>query len=97
MVDSGLDETSCFFIDEDGQEIPHGYYFEEMAFLEEGTYFISTGGNSTYDLSRRKVGAEPSARPPLLLHPIYAISLGPYNSWKSFTESLRVISIMLCS
>ncbi|CAM9227955.1 unnamed protein product, partial [Laminaria digitata] len=31
VTDTGLDETSCFFIDDDGEEIPHGHYYEELA------------------------------------------------------------------
>ena len=30
VVDSGLDETSCFFVDEDGEEVTHGHYYEEL-------------------------------------------------------------------
>eukprot|EP00903_Cladosiphon_okamuranus_P015158 g14016.t1 len=31
IVDSGLDETSCFFADGDGRQVTHGYYFEELS------------------------------------------------------------------
>ena len=70
MVDSGLDETSCFFIDDDGGEVEHGHYFEELAwvasyFLTASSFFYSTdtafhdevfnGGDFVYDTSRRKV------------------------------------------
>ncbi|CAM9464026.1 unnamed protein product [Laminaria digitata] len=51
VTDTGLDETSCFFIDNDGEETPHGHYFEELAYpfsssTGEGGYFydVSTGG-----------------------------------------------------
>ncbi|CAN0384261.1 unnamed protein product, partial [Ectocarpus sp. 12 AP-2014] len=30
VVDSGLDETSCYFIDDSGEEVDHGYYFDEL-------------------------------------------------------------------
>ena len=70
MVDSGLDETSCFFIDDDGGEVEHGHYFEELARVE--SYFLTAssfyrystntavhevfnGGDFVYDTSRRKV------------------------------------------
>lgn len=33
VIDTGLDETSCFFIDDDGEEVDHGYYFDELAIL----------------------------------------------------------------
>ena len=33
VVDTGLDETSCFFIDDDGEELPHGYYYERFGFV----------------------------------------------------------------
>ena len=31
VIDTGLDETSCFFIDDDLEEVPHGHYFDELA------------------------------------------------------------------
>lgn len=31
VIDTGLDETSCFFVhDERGDQIPHGYFFDEF-------------------------------------------------------------------
>ena len=30
MIDTGLDESSCFFVhDADGDLVPHGYYYDE--------------------------------------------------------------------
>lgn len=62
IIDSGLDETSCFFADEDGEEVTHGYYFDELS----DTYSTSNGGvvwftdfdggDFFFDSSRRKVG-----------------------------------------
>ena len=64
-MDAGLNETSCFFEDGDGAEVEHGYYFEEVG--SNNPYFtyssdsfsrfkeIFTGGDFTYDSSRRKV------------------------------------------
>lgn len=58
MVDSGLDETSCYFVDDDGLQVEHGYLFLGGRF--EGGLDASSlvlGNDSfTYDLSRRKVG-----------------------------------------
>lgn len=64
VTDSGLDETSCYFADGDGEEISHGHYFEELS----NTYVAYDGSSSSsfwfqdfqggdffYDLSRRKV------------------------------------------
>lgn len=45
VVDTGLDETSCFFADDDGLEVEHGYLVGHN----------STNFEFTYDLSRRKV------------------------------------------
>lgn len=50
VVDSGLDETSCFFIDQDGQEVTHGHYYEELgltpssisSYVWSSTYYTST-------------------------------------------------------
>ena len=65
VADTGLDETSCFFVDEDREKIDHGYYFEELGYAtitaqySSRRYFeiqgIFDGGNFSYDLSRRKV------------------------------------------
>lgn len=56
VIDSGLDETSCFFLDDDGEEIEHGYYFEELAMASSGTAaVIFKGGDFPVDLTRRKV------------------------------------------
>ncbi|CAM9771338.1 unnamed protein product, partial [Sphacelaria rigidula] len=30
IVDSGLDETHCYFVDEGGEEVEHGYLFDEI-------------------------------------------------------------------
>ncbi|CAN0522044.1 unnamed protein product, partial [Scytosiphon promiscuus] len=32
VVDSGVDETSCFFVDKDGEEVIHGHYYEELGY-----------------------------------------------------------------
>lgn len=65
IVDSGLNETSCFFADGDGKGVEHGYYFEELG--SSNPYFSSSsdsfskfyglydGGHFAYDSSRRKV------------------------------------------
>ena len=56
VIDTGLDETSCFFVDEDGEEIAHGHYFEELGFANgSDVYAPFTGGDFSYDLNRRKV------------------------------------------
>lgn len=71
MVDTGLDYNSCFFRDEDGVEVAHGHYFEELGIEADALsqwYFSSynpkiaqifTGGNYTFDHSRRKVSLSP--------------------------------------
>lgn len=60
-----MNETSCFFEDGDGDKVEHGYYFDEIG--TTNSYFsyssdsfslfkeIFTGGDFTYDNSRRKV------------------------------------------
>lgn len=61
IIDTGLDETSCFFVDEDGLEVEHGYYFEELGFVGEPSIDLSNvvkifeGGSFPFDLTRRKV------------------------------------------
>ncbi|CAM9309050.1 unnamed protein product [Choristocarpus tenellus] len=55
-----IDETSCFFANGDGTEIEYGYYFDEIYWEIHGNYHyvnetVFTGGNFTFDLSRRKL------------------------------------------
>lgn len=63
IVDSGLDETSCFFIDEDGEEVEHGYFFDEIGFIGEPSIatavLVFAGGYFPFDLTRRKVTLMP--------------------------------------
>ncbi|CAM9894313.1 unnamed protein product [Scytosiphon promiscuus] len=56
IVDRGLDETSCYFADDDGLQVEHGYLY--LGVREEGDGNVSLVlGNSSfpYDMSRRKV------------------------------------------
>ncbi|CAM9375513.1 unnamed protein product, partial [Sphacelaria rigidula] len=58
IVDSGLDETHCFFIDEDGEEVEHGYLFDEVGVYGPSSSEFATmasGGYFPFDLSRRKI------------------------------------------
>lgn len=44
VIDTGLDETSCFFVhDEAGDQIAHGYYYDEM-----GANFISISSDDDW-------------------------------------------------
>lgn len=66
VLDTGLDETSCFFIDGDGQEVTHGYYYDAMGspasstFSSYSTYGVFQGGDFSFYPERRKVGIPPS-------------------------------------
>lgn len=60
VVDTGLDETSCFFIDDGGEEVDHGYYFEELFVGATSSsqliyYPVGEEGDFTYTEERRKV------------------------------------------
>lgn len=45
VVDTGLDETSCFFVDsEEGDHVTHGYYYDEL-----GVNFLGTSFSGSYD------------------------------------------------
>ena len=62
IVDTGLDETSCFFIDDSGEKIEHGYYFDNIELNGEESSATTaevdfTGGYFPFDLTRRKVSA----------------------------------------
>lgn len=66
VLDTGLDESSCYFEDGDGLEVEHGHFFERLG-LVLGVYTSATisdsasavwefeGGDFTFDLERRKV------------------------------------------
>ncbi|CAM9635784.1 unnamed protein product [Ectocarpus sp. 4 AP-2014] len=59
VVDTGLDETSCFFIDDGGEEVDHGYYFEELFVSSSSSQLfyipLFEAGDFTYTEERRKV------------------------------------------
>ena len=44
VIDTGLDETSCFFADGDGLEVPHGYYYEKQS--EDAFYQYTSAGEA---------------------------------------------------
>ncbi|CAM9895106.1 unnamed protein product [Pylaiella littoralis] len=56
VTDTGLDETSCFFVDDDKAQIEHDHYFEGVRLGPNGTVDLVFENHSfAYDLSRRKV------------------------------------------
>lgn len=56
VVDTGVDETSCFFADDDGLEIEHSYMFDGIIIYSSMDYsLVFTSGDFVYDMSRRKV------------------------------------------
>ncbi|CAM9533797.1 unnamed protein product [Scytosiphon promiscuus] len=65
VVDSGLNETSCYFAHGDGSEVEHGHYFEEIGstnpyFSSDSESFskfkpVFEGGDFSYTSGRRKV------------------------------------------
>ncbi|CAN0345646.1 unnamed protein product [Pylaiella littoralis] len=56
VVDTGLDESSCFFADDDGLQIEHGHLYEGVRFEADGNVSMVLGDYSfAYDMSRRKV------------------------------------------
>lgn len=56
MVDTGLDETSCFFADDDGLQVEHGHLFDGVRKESDGNVSLVFDNYSfAYDLSRRKV------------------------------------------
>lgn len=57
VVDSGLDETSCFFADDDGLQVEHGFLFDGVRVEDDGNVSTVLGNYSfPFDMSRRKVG-----------------------------------------
>ncbi|CAM9331359.1 unnamed protein product [Scytosiphon promiscuus] len=56
IVDSGLDETSCYFVDDDGLQVEHGHLFLGGVVEDDGNVSLVLGNDSfAYDMSRRKV------------------------------------------
>lgn len=56
MVDTGLDETSCYFADEDGLQVEHGHLFLGVRQESDGNVSVVRDSESfAYDMSRRKV------------------------------------------
>ena len=63
VIDTGLDETLCFFIDDDGEKIEHGHYLEELRLIYPShptssstrEYAIFEGGYFPHFPTRRKV------------------------------------------
>lgn len=55
VVDSGLDQESCYFRDEDGEHVEGGYYFDEVLVGTLGILPLFTTGSFPMDLERRKV------------------------------------------
>lgn len=55
-MDSGLDETSCYFVDDDGLQVEHGHLFLGLRQGADDTVSLVRGEDSfAYDMSRRKV------------------------------------------
>ncbi|CAM9625709.1 unnamed protein product, partial [Ectocarpus fasciculatus] len=56
VVDSGLDETSCFFADDDGLQVEHGFLFDGVRVEDDGNVSTVLSNYSfPFDMSRRKV------------------------------------------
>lgn len=56
-MDTGLDKTSCFFADDAGGEVEHGYVFDGIEVDATSGYPSAALGQPwfPYDMSRRKV------------------------------------------
>lgn len=56
MADAGLDETSCFFADDDGVQVEHGHLYEGVQVEADGNISTALRNPSFhFDMSRRKV------------------------------------------
>lgn len=52
-----MDETSCYFADDDGVQVEHGHLFLGVREEADGNVSVVHGRESfAYDMSRRKVG-----------------------------------------
>ncbi|CAM9668187.1 unnamed protein product, partial [Laminaria digitata] len=63
VLDTGLDETSCYFEDGDGLEVVHGHFFEDLGFVDFAsgssssvmTVLVFDDGDFSFDVDRRKI------------------------------------------
>lgn len=55
VVDSGVDEASCFFVDHSGEPVKHGYLFEGIRWTANGSLTEALSSSLQFDMSRRKV------------------------------------------
>lgn len=61
MVDSGVDQSSCYFREEDGSSVEFGHYFDEIALLgssSSSVVGILDKGYYPVEAGRRKVRYE---------------------------------------
>lgn len=100
IIDTGLDESSCYFIDEDGGEVDHGYYFDEIGFTGDGSHAsqnletLFNGGDFTFDLERRKAGLAPSIIPLLCLD-LWMMEEKKAIHWVAMDMHIRIHSYTL--
>ena len=108
IIDTGLDETSCFFIDDSGEEIEHGYYFDdfELNGVESSATTVDTNFTEGYfpiDLARRKVSlpctvwflAVPCLALPILAMPCLALTCVSSHPHYGLTGNRLIVSFYL--
>ncbi|CAM9536300.1 unnamed protein product, partial [Laminaria digitata] len=76
VIDSGVDETSCFFIDDDGQEVTHGHYYEELwvplpPTPSPSAAFLPTSGTVPLSLSQGVLAVTTATVSPTLAFQIF--------------------------
>lgn len=94
MVDSGLDETSYFFADDDGLEVEHGHLLHGLRRDPEGSIqgFVSNwtlvrANFFPYDMSRRKM--RDGHKPKVLKLELDVRQIVLCDTLKTITVSLR--------
>ena len=105
IIDTGLDETSCFFIDDSGEEIEHGYYFDDLELIgvESSATTVDTNFTEGYfpiDLARRKVSlpctvwflAMPCLALPFLAMPCLALTCVSSHPHYGLTGNRLIVS-----
>lgn len=57
VIDTGVDETSCFFADdESGEEVAHGHYFEEWGITVDLDAYASSWTSTEYSSRPSQLG-----------------------------------------
>eukprot|EP00904_Undaria_pinnatifida_P000092 jgi/Undpi1/10083/HiC_scaffold_28.g12537.m1 len=98
VLDTGLDETSCFFIDDDGEEVPHGYYYEDFGFPVSPATSSPTPSPASTSFSQTSTPTESVILPPSATTPptiaAYSVLGGDFSSYPNRRKVIQYIDLI---